>query len=67
RVHDGMVAANFLPFNTKIKIPDIFGDKIFIVEDRMNRRFQNRVDIWMETRQEAMQYGVRQVKIEILE
>ncbi|MFC1613012.1 hypothetical protein ACFL23_01645 [Patescibacteria group bacterium] len=67
RVHDGMVAANFLKFNTKIRIPDVFGNKVFIVEDRMNRRFQNRVDIWMNTRQEAMNYGKRNVKIEILE
>jgi len=67
RVHDGMVAANFLKFNTKIRIPDVFGNKIFIVEDRMNRRFQNRVDIWMNTRQEAMNYGIRNVKIDILE
>ncbi|MFH1191896.1 MAG: 3D domain-containing protein [bacterium] len=67
RVHDGMVAANFLKFNTKIRMPDIFGDKIFIVEDRMNQRFQNRVDIWMESRQEAVNYGARSVRIEILE
>lgn len=67
RVHDGMVAANFLAFDTKIRIPEIFGDKIFIVEDRMNKRFQNRIDIWMESREEALRYGVRNVNIEILE
>lgn len=66
RVHDGMVAANFLKFNTKIRIPDLFGDKIFVVEDRMNPRFQNRIDIWMETRERALQYGHKQIKIEIL-
>ncbi|MFH1030441.1 MAG: 3D domain-containing protein [bacterium] len=67
RVHDGMVAANFLPFDTKIRMPEIFGDKIFVVEDRMNRRFQNRVDIWMESREKALRYGIRNVNIEILE
>lgn len=67
RVHDGMAAANFLKFNTKIRMPDIFGDKIFVVEDRMNKRFDNRVDVWMESRQEALNYGVRHVRIEILE
>lgn len=67
RVHDGMVAANFLKFNTKIRIPELFGDKIFVVEDRMNPRFQNRIDIWMKTREEAVQYGHKQIKIEILE
>src|SRR3989344_3213041 len=38
-VRDGIIAANFLPFGTRIKIPDIYGDKIFVVEDRMNRRY----------------------------
>ena len=28
KVRDGIVANNFLPFGTKIKIPKIFGDKI---------------------------------------
>ena len=28
------VAANFLSFGTKIRIPEIFGDQVFIVRDR---------------------------------
>jgi len=28
-VHDGIVANNGLPFGTQIKIPDIYGDKVF--------------------------------------
>src|SRR3989344_1966573 len=43
RVRDGIIAANFLPFGTKIKIPDAYGDKIFIVEDRMNRRYWHKI------------------------
>src|SRR5258708_6536739 len=31
-VHDGVIAANFLPFGTKLTIPSVFGDKIFTVE-----------------------------------
>lgn len=61
------VAANFLKFGTKIKIPDIFGDRIFIVRDRMNRRYTNRVDIWMLNRDDALVLGKRLAKIEILE
>ncbi len=67
RVRDGIVAANFVPFGTKIRIPSIFGDKIFTVEDRMNSRYQSRVDIWMNTRQEAIIFGYkRQIEIEIV-
>ncbi|MBP6942724.1 MAG: 3D domain-containing protein [Candidatus Buchananbacteria bacterium] len=66
RVKDGIVAANFVPFGTKIKIPELYGDKVFTVTDRMNSRYQSRVDIWMNTRQEAIQFGVkRSVTIEI--
>ena len=67
KVRDGIVAANFLPFGTKIKIPELFGDKIFIVEDRMNRRYQDRIDIWFATRAEAKRFGKRQAEIVILD
>lgn len=62
-VYDGMIAANFLPFGTQVKIPELFGDKIFIVQDRMNRRFTNRVDIWFPNRQEAIKFGIQKAKI----
>ena len=63
---DGIIAANFLPFGTALKIPDIFGDKVFVVEDRMNERYGDRIDIWMETIEEAKKFGLRKVKIVIL-
>ncbi|MEK7151780.1 MAG: 3D domain-containing protein [Patescibacteria group bacterium] len=66
-VRDGIIAANFLPFGTKIKIPDIYGDKIFVVEDRMNRRYWHKIDIWFPDRQSALEFGLKTVKIEILE
>ena len=65
-VFDGMVAANFLPFGTKIKIPDYFGDKVFTVHDRMAKRFSDRVDVWFEHKPDAIQWGRRTVRIEIL-
>ena len=67
RVYDGMIAANFLPFGTEVKIPEIFGDKVFVVEDRMHRKYSDRVDIWFSTRKQAVEYGLREVKIQILE
>ncbi len=65
-VRDGIVAANFLPFGTKIRIPEIFGDKVFVVKDRMNRRYDNRVDVWFSTRQEAINFGLKSSYIEIV-
>lgn len=61
------VAANFLPFGAKIRMPDLFGDRVFVVRDRMNKRYQNRIDIWMLDKQDAKNFGVRAAKIEILE
>lgn len=65
-VRDGVVAANFLPLGTVIKIPDYFGDKTFVVEDRMNKRYDFRIDLWFPTRQEAKEWGLRKIKIEIV-
>ncbi|OGN12960.1 MAG: hypothetical protein A3A13_02655 [Candidatus Yanofskybacteria bacterium RIFCSPLOWO2_01_FULL_43_22] len=65
-VRDGIAAANFLPFGTVFKIPDLYGDKIFIVEDRMNKRYWHRVDIWFPERQMAREFGVKQIRIEIV-
>jgi 3D (Asp-Asp-Asp) domain-containing protein len=61
------VAANFLPFGAKVKIPDFFGDRVFIVRDRMNARYSDRLDIWMVNKSKAITFGVKRVKIEILE
>mgnify|MGYP001610072804 CR=1 FL=1 len=65
RVRYGIAAANFLSFGTRIKIPDIFGEEVFVVHDRMNQRFGNRVDIWVATREEAIERGVHYTTVEV--
>lgn len=65
-VADGIVAANFLPLHTKIKIPELFGEKVFVVEDRMAKRFQDRVDIWMPDRDSAWNFGLKNAEIVVL-
>ncbi len=67
RVRDGIVAANFLPMGTKIRIPEIFGNKVFVVEDRMARRHAEKVDIWFPTKQEAKTFGRKKLQIEVIE
>lgn len=66
-VRDGIVAANFLPFGSKIKIPAIFGEKIFIVEDRMHARKKGVVDVWMASTKDAEQFGAHLTDIAIVE
>ncbi len=61
------IAANFLRFGTKVRIPELFGDRVFIVRDRMNKRYPSRVDIWMLERDDAIQFGIKRAKIEVIE
>lgn len=64
-VRHGVIAANFLPIGTMITIPDVYGDQIFIVEDRMNPRYRNNIDIWMEDIGDARKFGRKPVEIHI--
>ncbi|GBD33970.1 hypothetical protein HRbin34_00276 [bacterium HR34] len=68
KVRDGIVANNYLPFGTKIKIPELFGEKVFVVEDRMNKRFgKSFVDIWFPSTQEAINFGIKKATVFVLE
>lgn len=64
---DGIIAANGLAFGTRVRFPDHYGDKIFVVQDRMNPRYgSNYVDLWMPSKSVAKEWGVRKVRMEIL-
>ncbi|MBI2039085.1 MAG: 3D domain-containing protein [Candidatus Niyogibacteria bacterium] len=65
-VSAGFMAANFLDFGTRVKIPEHFGEQVFVVEDRMARRKTEFVDIWMPTKQDALNFGIHRAKIIIL-
>ncbi|MBU0670836.1 MAG: 3D domain-containing protein [Patescibacteria group bacterium] len=66
RVHDGTIAANCLPFGTRVKIPEIYGDKIFVVEDRLAARMGcSTVDIWFSDRSSALAFGRAYATIEV--
>lgn len=66
RCKEGTIAANFLPFGTKVLI-DGFGDQIFVVEDRMNRRYKKRIDIWMRKYNDAVKFGKRKIIFYVIE
>lgn len=67
-VRDGIAASNILPFGAKIRIPQLFGNKIFTIEDKMNQRFNEHIDIWFPTKEEALNFGIYyNVLVEILE
>ncbi|MBI4272761.1 3D domain-containing protein [Candidatus Uhrbacteria bacterium] len=63
---ENIIAANFLPFGTRVRLPTIYGEKVFTVQDRMHPRHASRVDIWMKTRTKAKQFGVKRSTVEIV-
>jgi len=68
QVADGIIANNMLPFGTKVRIPELYGDKVFVVEDRMHsRKGLYHADIWMEDLQDAKKFGAKTAYIEVLE
>ena len=66
RVRPGIAAANWLPFGATIRIPELFGERVFVVEDRMHKRNSDKVDIWFSDKSDALKFGTRRAKIEIL-
>ena len=60
------IATNMLPFGAKVRFPDIFGDRVFIVRDRMNKRYDERFDVWMLNHDEAVKFGAKYTNVEIL-
>lgn len=60
------IAANFLPTGTQVRLKDVSSDKIYVVRDRMNARYGwGRVDVWLPTREEAVEFGVKRIEMEI--
>lgn len=67
-VRDGIVANNMLPFGTAITLPELYGNKVFTVEDRMHsRKSKYQIDIWFPTLEEAQEFGVKETYIEVVE
>jgi 3D (Asp-Asp-Asp) domain-containing protein len=66
RCREGVIAANHLPIGTKVIIEGM-GPQIFIVEDRMNRRYNKRIDIWFRHYDDALRFGKRTIKYHVVE
>jgi 3D (Asp-Asp-Asp) domain-containing protein len=69
KVYVGGVAINWLPFGTKVLIDG----KEYTVEDRgaksifgSKHNHKKAVDIYFESHQEALNFGVKRLKVEIL-
>ncbi|KKU86406.1 MAG: hypothetical protein A2667_01980 [Candidatus Wildermuthbacteria bacterium RIFCSPHIGHO2_01_FULL_47_27] len=67
-VRPGIVANNLLPMGTKVRLPELYGDKVFVVEDRMNsRKGKYQLDVWFPSHQEAKNFGSKKTYVDIME
>jgi 3D (Asp-Asp-Asp) domain-containing protein len=63
KVYDGAIANNCLPFGTKVKV----NGKVKVVEDRMNSRYGcEYFDIFMQSYDEAIKFGKKELTYEII-
>jgi 3D (Asp-Asp-Asp) domain-containing protein len=63
RVKDGIIANNCLSFGTRVRIKE----KEYEVQDKMNSRYGCEVfDIWMESKQDAINWGKQYLEINLI-
>ena len=60
--HDGAVAADHLPFGTKVLI----NGRVYTVKDRFGGGYSNAFDIWMPSYDEAIEFGRQYITVEVL-
>ena len=49
-------------FGTKVKI----GEKVYVCEDRTALRYNGRYDIWHESYEDALEFGIKSVEVIVL-
>lgn len=66
-VHMGTIAANCLAFGTQVQLPDLYGDQIFVVEDRLAaRKGCGVIDVWLPSYDQAIQFGKQYSTVYVL-
>lgn len=67
RLRDGHIAADFkvLSLGTKVYIPQF--NKVFTVVDTGSAIRGNKIDIWMPTKKQCFEWGVRSIEIYVLQ
>jgi 3D (Asp-Asp-Asp) domain-containing protein len=57
------IACDFLEFGTQVVILG----QTYVVEDRIGSGHPSKIDVYMESKEEALKFGRRQLEVEILE
>ncbi|KKW41946.1 MAG: hypothetical protein UY92_C0012G0025 [Candidatus Magasanikbacteria bacterium GW2011_GWA2_56_11] len=61
------IATNILPLGTYVRFPELYGERVFTVRDRMNAKYNGRarIDFWKKDKPSAVQFGVKRIKMEV--
>ncbi len=57
-----VAASRAIPFGSRVKI----GNRTFLVQDRLAKRFDGRVDFFFDSHAEAQAFGKRRLQVTIL-
>ena len=55
-----------LGYHRQVRIPSLYGSEIFYIEDTMNARFTNRIDVHHDSIKDAREFGVKRIEIEVI-
>ena len=58
-----VAAPRSIPFGTRVRIGDL---GVFVVQDRLAKRYDNRFDVFMESHATARAFGKRSLKVTVL-
>lgn len=63
-----IAASRAIPLGTRVAltIPGAFTNRVFIVEDRLARRFDNRVDVFISSHRRAKVFGKQNGRLTII-
>ena len=60
--YEGVIASDDLPIGTRVKI----NDSVYVVKDRFGGGYTNRIDIYMDSQERAIQFGHKYMYVEVL-
>ena len=57
-----VAASRSIPLGTRIRltVPGLWKARAFVVQDRLSRRYDNRLDIYFSRHSDAVKFGVKQ-------
>ena len=56
-----------LGYHRQVMLPSLYGSEIFLIEDTMNARFVNRIDVHHGSTQDAREFGLkRNVELQVI-